>query len=277
MKATRKKIEKQATPGYGIYPKAAPGQQMGSYLSQGKWVNTNPEKDKQIKDYTTFVKKNPFKAEPVITVDPETYISYAQKKEDEMDRENFLGMASLLIDPNNPETQKNAYSVVPELRDVPEQFYNDQVALSMTIHALLRDGQVRGREDFELLYYILGPDFMFPMFPLWDPNGALIKELALSTEYQKWIKKYTKNIWNPVTRRYQTDVDSNFKGDPELNNRIKLIIAKRLLPALRHLNSMDDVAEALKQSMQGNTKSAEFWSGKNSVPTQRNYNSFTRK
>lgn len=277
MKSSRKKIEKQSTPAYGIYPQNAPGQQMGQFLSQGKWTNTNSKKDKEIKDYSTFINKKPFGADPVITVDPETYISYAQKKEDEMDRENFLGMASLLIDPNNPETQKNAYSVVPELRDVPEQFYNDQVALSMTIHSMLRDGQVRGREDFELLYYILGPDFMFPMFPLWDPNGALIQELTLSAEYKDWMKKYVKNIWNPVTRRYQPNVDKDFKGTPELNNKIKLIIAKRMFPALRHLNSMDDVAEALKQSMQGNTKSAEFWSGKDSVPTQRNYKSFERK
>lgn len=274
MKASRKKIEKQATPAYGIYPKNGPKPEIGGYLSQGKWTGTNSKRDKEIKDYTEFVangKTGPFKADPVITVDPETFISYAQKKEDEMDRENFLGMASLLIDPKNPETQKTAYSVIPELRDIPESFYNDQVALSMTIHAMLRDGQIRGREDFELLYYILGPDFMFPMFPLWDPNGALIKELTVSDEYKKWKANIKKNIWNPVTRRYEAD--GAVQNPPaDLNRKIKLIIAKRLLPALRNLSD-ENAIKALKQNLEGKTQSAAFW-GADKRPTDRDYSKF---
>lgn len=274
MKSSRKKITKQATPGYPIYPEKGPDTAMGKYLSNGKWVKGNPERDANIRNYTQFIEQGQksLNASPVITVDPETYISYAQQKEDQMDRENFLSLASLLIDPKNPETQKDAYSVVPELRDIPESYYKDQVALSMTIHSMLRDGQIRGREDFDLLYFILGPDFQFPMFPLWDPSGTLIGQLKDTQEYQDWLKLTLKNIWNPVTRAYEADGVAQRYANPKLNNKIKLIIAKRMLPALRNLDDTKAI-EALEKILEGKTQSATFWQA-NGRPTDRIYNSF---
>lgn len=279
MKSARKKIEKASIPGYGIYPEYGNDKTTGEYLTQGHWTKTDSDRDKKIKDYTKFIQqgKKQLGVDPVITVDPEMYVKYAQKKEDEMDKENFLSLASLLIDPKNPETQKDAYSVVPELRDIPEAFHKDQIALSMTIHSMLRDGKIRGREDFNLLYYILGPDFQFPMFPLWDPNGTLIEEFSNMDSFKSWISvNKLKNIWNPVTRRYeQNGVKNKYLNNPDVNRKLKLIIAKRMLPALRNLSN-EQAMDTLKGILEGHTQSAEFWGGENSKPTDRNYQSFLR-
>ncbi len=51
-----------------------------------------------------------------------------------------------------------------------------------------------------------------------------------------------------------------------------MIIAKRLLPALRNLSD-EDAVKALKQNLEGKTQSAAFW-GANKRPTDRDYSKF---
>lgn len=96
---------------------------------------------------------------------------------------------------------------------------------------MLRDGTLNEKDDLMLLKKITSPDFELPMFPVWDPEGMLIKQAGKASNFLEMLPTYIiRGLWNP--RRLALN-PSEAKRIGEFQNSLKAKILKRMLPGLR--------------------------------------------
>lgn len=167
----------------------------------------------------------------LMTVSDKDISAIVKKKEMQQNYEQ-MQLATYAIDPLRPETQDMAYAIWPELQEIPEQFHMEELTLQETLRVMLRDGKLGGREDHELIFHILRPDFKLPIHPLWDPDGAI-----LDSAYQgAGIKTVNQQLG--VQRGLFSP--RNWDGTPALSdekmmgiqNNLKAMILQRLYPGL---------------------------------------------
>jgi hypothetical protein len=161
-------------------------------------------------------------------------VEYIKSKKDQEYYWSSLRLGQYLIDPERPETQDHAFAVLPELKDYPDQYHRDNLAIQEALRTMLRDGKLGGLEDHELIMKIIRPDFELPIFPVWDPKGLVLTgEADLRTAFQAYLDS---GIESAVDRGFfsprQWGVDTQQEASA-LQEKLKFMILRRLYPGLR--------------------------------------------
>jgi hypothetical protein len=183
----------------------------------------------------------PFTKYGVVTA-PESLVPYLNEKKEKAWYLNNLRTAEYLVDPTDPRTVKQLYEIYPELRDVPEQWYQDMMAVQWSLKELLQFGEIRSKDDHALVMHVCAPGFIIPRHPAWDPLGIIIENTdAYATKDQNYREKiasgFQKSHWNPF--RYSTEgveVSDPVKSEQE---EWKAMILRRLYPGLRDTSFQD--------------------------------------
>lgn len=145
-------------------------------LLQGPWIATTPEEMKEDEWFEDYMrapgglgsKKLPFNR----------YNRYIQRKRSKQQYLDLLRLGGAMIDPKNPETQVDAFAVLPELEEVSNAQYQRDLQQQVTLHHLLMNGHISTKEELLFVDEILAPDYELPKNPIWDPTGAIIQDIA---------------------------------------------------------------------------------------------------
>jgi hypothetical protein len=170
----------------------------------------------------------------VLTVGDDVIHGIMRKKETE-EYMRFLGLGEALIDPDDPRTYERAYAILPELREVPDAWFKEQLALCIALRTLLMQGEIKGPDDHALVLRICHPDFLLPITPLWDPSGMVIKKLAESKDtfdalVKLWSNKdIEKGYFSPRNFGHSLGDDAVLK----IQHEIKKAIVNRLYPGVK--------------------------------------------
>lgn len=92
-------------------------------------------------------------------------VDYFIRKKEQETYMNDLRLAEYLIDEKNPATQDYAYSLFPELNEVPIEEYESNLAIQAAIWNIFKTGKLEGREDHALVAKIIRGDVPLPIFP----------------------------------------------------------------------------------------------------------------
>jgi len=176
------------------------------------------------------------------------YVVDKKKKEHYL---RYLQFGEYLQDPSDPRTQDDMYALIPELREVPDSYHKDMLALQEQLRVLIADGRIRSTDDLNLLMRISAPDFILPVLPAWDPTGILVGKLE---GFANLLSKYAR----PDGKRgfFANRLWSGSDGGQPTQETIKRLILIRLLPGVRNhenpaLAASNLIREASKSSWSG--------------------------
>jgi hypothetical protein len=150
-------------------------------------------------------------------------------------------------------------AILPELEDVPRQYLKQQVGQQLALWEILFTGQIKGRDDLELIFLILRGDVEIPIQPLWDPAGIFISALVQSSaggaggNAVALTAALTKLMGTSLTQRSNPswwainflgvdpalETRANQGGRTEFNNAVREAIARRVFPNLRNRSIAD--------------------------------------
>ena len=65
-------------------------------------------------------------------------VSYIKSKKDEEYNYRSLRLGQYLIDPERPESQDHAFAVFPELKEYPDEYHRDNLAVQEALRTMLR-------------------------------------------------------------------------------------------------------------------------------------------
>ncbi len=169
---------------------------------------------------------------------PEDTADYLIAKKEQQKWAQEMELAGYMIDNDRPETQDLAYQYFPELKTYPDDAFNEQVALQITLRDILRDGQIKGPADNALIFRIIHKDFTLPFYPLWDPQGTILKDIYGKMAAEKIREALTKEgikkgLFNPRTWAKHENAMA------EAQSKVKGLILKRLYPGLRKMDAND--------------------------------------
>jgi hypothetical protein len=225
---TRAAIQQKAGITDNRYPQAG--------YEVGHWVQPD-ERDTDMKMRTELIGTgNTTGGTPfgVMTAGQEV-IDYLKAKKDQEEYWYELKLAGYLIDEKRPETQDNAFGIFPELREVPEQYHTQNLAMQEAIRTMLRDGKISGKEDNSLIAHIIREDYVLPIFPAWDPEGLIVGSEQLKPELLKLqYVNASKGIFSP--RKWGVDAKAAME---DIQKKIKIMLLKRLYPGLRDQSDVD--------------------------------------
>jgi hypothetical protein len=174
-------------------------------------------------------------------------IDYMKEKKIQQENLAELQLGAYLIDPQRPETQKKAYSILPELRDYPQEYHLQNVAIQEALRMMLVEGEIGGKEDLAVIRHIIRDDYMLPLFPLWDPEGIMIQSSPLGSQIARIFKDHSarmgRGLFSPRNWGVNNVEEDEFLA---LNRSIKVMILKRLFPGLRD-QPIDVIRSILKK------------------------------
>ncbi len=153
-----------------------------------------------------------------------------------------LSFATYLIDPTDPRSQEHAYALFPEMRSVPDQYHHRILAICEALRTILRDGQIRGKEDHALIMFICGPKFVIPTHPAWDPEGMLsgmANDKINNNEYNYRLGIFNPYNWGAYFDPKATSAYGPADAGHQKQLNLKCMILKRCYPAFRHQGLMD--------------------------------------
>jgi len=178
------------------------------------------------------------------------YVVDKKKKEHYM---RYLQFGEYLQDPSDPRTQDDMYALVPELREVPDSYHKDMLALQEQLRVLIADGRVRSTDDLNLLMRISAPDFMLPVLPAWDPTGVLVRKIP---QFEALVGIY--DVLDGLRGVFSNRLWSGSKKGAKWTQRdIKRLILIRLLPGIRNHSNPERAADGLIEEVSKNS-----WTGK---------------
>lgn len=175
-------------------------------------------------------------------------LDYAEMKNKEAQYRAELDLAAQLIDPKDPSSQRAAFAMYPELRDIPEERSMKIAKFHVMLEAILRAGTCNSREEVQMIFVLLDPRTIIPMKPGWTElfgldSGGTVTNAALTAEFKNtlyWMfDPYAYQSIQIVPSKGGTGVtlDGQFlalgAGVSIEQGKIKVAIARRLFPALR--------------------------------------------
>jgi len=201
----------------------------------GHWVKPDP-RDTDMKIRRELINNNPAGSTPfgIMTAGQEV-VDYLKEKKDQESYWEELRLAGYLIDSDKPDTQDHAFNVFPELKEVPEQYHVQNLAIQEALRTLLRDGRIAGKDDNSLIYHIIRPDFQLPIFPAWDPEGLIIGDQQLKSELL--ALQYANAKAGLFSPRNWGIKDASRQMEA-VQKKIKMMLLRRLYPGLK--NKSDD-------------------------------------
>jgi hypothetical protein len=169
---------------------------------------------------------------------------------DKKDKElyfNQLKFAEYLADSSRPDTQEHLYSIFPELKERPEEYYRQEIALQWTLKSILAAGKIKSKADFMLIAHVVRPDFMIPVYPAWDPTGIFIRG---TKSYADLITRGMKRgLLNPLRYADGPDNTDNLAPGSAQNQReLKRAIVRRLFDGLR-MASNNEIDNAIQRTV----------------------------
>lgn len=137
---------------------------------RGKWVQPGPYDDEMQmrEDYKDHYDG---KWGKLVLSDSKLFDALDEKKSKE-EYLQYLKLGHKLVDPNDPLSQQRAFQVVPELKSIPEEQFDEDVAFQEWIRILLRDGTILGAEDHKRMMTLMRPEVIIPTAPIWDLDGS---------------------------------------------------------------------------------------------------------
>lgn len=120
----------------------------------------------------------------------------------------------------------------PELKDYPEEYHQENLAIQEALRTMLRDGVISGKDDNALIAHIVRDDFILPIWPLWDPEGLVLRQATTSrTIFEMHLARADMGLFNPrkwgVQSLNLTDEQLRFQ------RKLKGLILRRLYPGLQ--------------------------------------------
>jgi hypothetical protein len=94
----------------------------------------------------------------------------------------------------------------------------------------LRDGRIAGKDDNSLIYHIIRPDFVLPIFPAWDPEGLIVGNQQLRSEI---LALQYENAKSGLFSPRNWGVQEPGRAMNVIQRTIKRMLLKRLYPGLR--------------------------------------------
>lgn len=191
-----------------------------------------------------------------VVTSPPGLIDYMLDKKNKELYLHELKRASYLADTSDPSSQKRLYEIFPELKTIPDDYYKQEISLQWTLRNLLRDGEIRSKEDHMTVGMLTRPEFMIPIYPAWDPTGFFISG---TTQFNKLIASGTKRgLFNPLRyadqlEAYQT-IGVNGPGagmQPLTQKELKRMIIRRLYPGLRKASDFEIDNSIARTSISG--------------------------
>lgn len=231
----QRKLDKIAQPSAPLRQRDERGQITFTDFTRGRW--TRP--DKYDTRFRTRLELGNESALGYQTVGQED-LDYLERKKAQGTFIDLTNLASYLIDPNEPMTQERAYGIFPELETYPDELFQEELSIQMVLRELLKTGMLKGKQDHELIFRIIQPDYKLPIFPLWDPTGEISKQLALSADWRMLYGEMSEGvfagIFNP--RKWQS-IENAYDGREAADQRIQFVIKTmilcRLYPGIRKI------------------------------------------
>jgi hypothetical protein len=221
---------------------AAAGAYVQPGYEVGHWVKPDP-RDTDMKIRRELINNRDGGGTPfgLMTAGQEV-IDYLKEKKDQEAYWDELRLAGYLIDSQKPETQEHAFTVFPELKEVPEQYHIQNLAIQEALRTLLRDGRIAGKDDNSLIYHIIRPDFVLPIFPAWDPEGLIIGDQQLRSQL---LELQYENAQAGLFSPRNWGIQHPNRAMQNIQLTIKRMLLRRLYPGLR--NAADGTLNTLMQ------------------------------
>jgi hypothetical protein len=213
----------------------------------GRWIRPDPrDTDMRIRRELIGNDSTGGTAFGMMSAGPEVIDYFKDKKEQEAYL-NEMRLAEYLRDSNDPRSGEQLMELFPEFRQIPDEYFRTQLAVQEALRTILRDGKIRGRDDNALIAKIIRPDFQLPVFPAWDPNGALLSkfpEFAALTAQGRVF-----GIFNPRQWSIYAPSKGTGSADPKLQMKIKRMILRWVYPGLK--DASDKEMESLLARISG--------------------------
>lgn len=212
----------------------------------GQYLPTNQDLDRRLQMWFALpsATDNGNQEWGVKTQPTDMLLDYNELKNKEAQYRAELDLAAQLIDPKDPSSQRAAFAMYPELRDIPEERSMKIAKFHVMLEAILRAGTCSSREEVQMIFVLLDPRTVIPMSPGWTQLFALDETGAPRTSANERFKNTFAYWWfNPYYYQENTKVamvqkldakpDYSLIGTDIEQGRIKVAIARRLFPALR--------------------------------------------
>ncbi len=145
------------------------------------WVKGDPERDDKIKikeEYQEDAKLRQDSGRYGKLIADERDLDYIRSQKDKEEYLQYLKMSMAIVDPEKPETVAILKRVAPEVVDLPEKNHRQSIAFQRWLRTILTNGIVEGEDDHKFMYEICRADTYLPVWPIWDPMGDLITQIA---------------------------------------------------------------------------------------------------
>ena len=86
-------------------------------------------------------------------------VAYMKAKKDQEYNWRSLRLGQYLVHPERPETQDHAFAVFPELKEYPDEYHRDNLAVQEALRTMLRDGKLGGKEGMYIYNYVCNRHF----------------------------------------------------------------------------------------------------------------------
>jgi hypothetical protein len=108
---------------------------------QGQWYRPD-KRDTDYKIRQDLIGGNANGATPFgVMTAGEKEIEYLKDKKKQEEYNFQLRLGSMLIDPQRPETQEKAFSIFPQLKEYPDDYHAQNLAVQEALRTMLRDGK----------------------------------------------------------------------------------------------------------------------------------------
>ncbi len=152
----------------------------------------------------------------------------------------------MIADPERPETLEDVKHIVPELIDLPDKMHKESVGVQVRIRQLLFGNKIHGEDDHKFVFALCRYDTMLPFWPLWDPQGILIKQVLAQVKNDAGKSlNYESLLYNAVGLRSQSDIMNEAKQ-------------RGIWNPIRWAVNYSDANWGTDSSKEGNNSSARF-------------------
>jgi len=182
----------------------------------------------------------------------DSVVSYIRDKKEQEEETKQAALASYLINTEEPMTQDHAYKVYPELKELPDKYFEEYLAMMCGLRDMLRDGKINSKKDNEFIFRMLQPDFQLPIAPVWDPTGTIMAEIYKSDAFQNLINPQgvRSGIFSPRRWGVQEDEEDT---KSLLQLYVKTLILLRLYPGIRQMKKNGEISMPAAVTIQGLT------------------------
>ena len=219
-------------------------------LLQGLWVKPDMKADDEINMWENAPASMGMKMLPY-----GMYKKYITSKREQQLQVSKYQLGAWLIDPMRPESQEEAYAIVPELEEIPRKDFEWEVTKQVTLYHIIQSGRISSQAEFYFLFAMLDPRFRLPNKPVWDANGNF-DAFNVTAKGNVDAGLFSYFVWNFGSGdRNRIGVEKEIPNDRQLT--AKALIFQRVFPGLRG-QPLSGIKTLLKAFVMRNTIAGEY-------------------